>query len=173
MLFGEQMNGITVMLRTKYKSFLQAIVEKLLDNTHVQRTTKLKRILQDTKEAGGENEIRERMQPLNVQLMDTISRLHDIFTSRIFVAICRGFWDRMGQEVLNFLENRKENRSWYKGSCFALGILDDTFASQMQTLQGHTLQEKDLEPPRCIMEARSMLSRDIPDGADSSSYYYL
>lgn len=173
MVFGEQMNGITVMLRTKYKSFLQAIVEKISDNTHVQRTTKLKRILQDTKEAGGENEIRERMQPLNAQLTDTICHMHDIFTSRVFVAICRGFWDRMGQEVLDFLENRKENRSWYKGSCFALGILDDTFASQMQTLQGHTLQEKDLEPPRSIMEARSMLCRDTPDGADSSSYYYL
>ncbi|KAH9312417.1 hypothetical protein KI387_027452 [Taxus chinensis] len=173
LVFGEQLNGITVMLRTKYKTFLQAIVEKLADNTRVQRTTKLKRILQDTKEAGGENEIRERMQLLNSQLIDTICHLHDIFASRIFVAICRGFWDRMGQDVLYFLENRKENRSWYKGSCFALGILDDTFASQMQRLQGNALQEKDLDPPRSIMEARSMLCRETPHGADSSSYYYL
>eukprot|EP01018_Ginkgo_biloba_P025795 Gb_04081 [translate_table: standard] len=172
-VFGEQLNGITVMLRAKYKSFLQAIVEKLADNTQVQRTTKLMRILQDTKEAGGENEIRERMQLLNIQLMDTICHLHDIFTSRIFVAICRGFWDRMGQDVLYFLENRKENKSWYKGSCFALGILDDTFASQMQKLQGHALQEKDLEPPRSVMEARSMLSRDTGNGADSSGYFYV
>ena len=44
------MNGITVMLRTKYSKYksLQAIVEKLSDNTHVQRATKLERILQDT-----------------------------------------------------------------------------------------------------------------------------
>lgn len=31
-LFGEQMNGITVMLRTKYKNYLQATVEKLVNN---------------------------------------------------------------------------------------------------------------------------------------------
>ena len=32
-------------------------------------------------------------------------------------------------------------------------ILDDTFASQMQQLLGHTLQEKDVEPPRSVMHA--------------------
>ena len=32
LLFGEQMNGITVMLRTKYKNYLQATVEKLVNN---------------------------------------------------------------------------------------------------------------------------------------------
>lgn len=31
-LFGEQMNGITVLLRTKYKNYLQATVEKLVQN---------------------------------------------------------------------------------------------------------------------------------------------
>jgi len=63
----------------------------------LQRTTKLKRILQDTREAGGESDIRERMQPLNTQLVDTISHLHDVFTTRVFVAVCRGFWDRMAR----------------------------------------------------------------------------
>jgi len=37
----------------------------------------------------------------NEILMDTICQLHDIFTSRVFVAICRGFWDRMGQVTLS------------------------------------------------------------------------
>ena len=31
-LFGEQMNGITVLLRTKYKNYLQATVGKLICN---------------------------------------------------------------------------------------------------------------------------------------------
>jgi hypothetical protein len=31
-LFGEQMNGITVLLRTKYKNYVQAIVGKLISN---------------------------------------------------------------------------------------------------------------------------------------------
>jgi len=31
-LFGEQMNGITVLLRTKYKTYLQAIIGDLVNN---------------------------------------------------------------------------------------------------------------------------------------------
>ena len=31
-LFGEQMNGITVLLRTKYKNYMQATVVKLVNN---------------------------------------------------------------------------------------------------------------------------------------------
>lgn len=172
MIFGEHMGEITVLLRAKFKNTMQAIIEKLADNTRVQRATKIKKLIQDTKEAGGESEIRERMQPLNTQLIDTICHMHDVFTSRVFVAICRGYWDRLGQDVLDFLENRKENRSWYKGSRITVGILDDTFASQMQRLQGHSLQEKDLEPPRSVMEVRSMLGKDAPNGTDSSNYYY-
>ncbi|XP_057845324.1 uncharacterized protein LOC131054738 isoform X2 [Cryptomeria japonica] len=173
MIFGEHMSEITVMLRAKFKNYLQAIIDKLADNTQVQRETKIKKIIQDTKDSGGESEIRDRMQALNTQLIETISNLHDLFTSRVFVAICRGYWDRMGQDVLHFLENRKENRSLYKGSRITVGILDDTFASQIQRLQGHALQEKDLEPPRSIMEVRSMLCKDAPNGTDSSNYYYF
>ncbi len=53
-----------------------------------------------------------------------------------------------------------------------LQILDDVFASQMQRLQGCELQEKDLEPPRSVVEAHSMLSRDAPNGVDSSSLFF-
>ncbi|KAL2652043.1 hypothetical protein R1flu_020171 [Riccia fluitans] len=170
--FGERLNEVTIELRAKYKNYLHAIVEKLADNTRLQRSTKLKKILQDTREAGGESDIRDRMQPLNNQLVETISHLHEVFSSRVFVAVCRGYWDRMARDVLHFLENRKENRAWYKGSSFALGILDDIFASQMQRLQGHGLQEKDLDPPRSVMEARSMLSRDAHNGLDSSTLFF-
>ncbi|EOX93622.1 Uncharacterized protein TCM_002512 isoform 1 [Theobroma cacao] len=173
LLFGEQMNGITVMLRTKYKNYLQATVEKLVNNTQANRNTRLKRILEEIKEEDGEAEIRERMQMLSSQLIDSISNLHEVFTSRIFVATCRGFWDRMGQIVLKFLEGRKENRVWYNGSYFALGILDDTFASKMQRLQGNLLQEKDLEPPRSVIEARSILCRDTANATDASTYFYV
>ena len=60
-------------------------------------TTKLKKILHDTREAGEESEIRDRMHPLSVQLLDTISNLHDVFAARVLVAVSRGYWDRMGQ----------------------------------------------------------------------------
>ncbi|XP_072963151.1 uncharacterized protein [Typha angustifolia] len=156
-VFGEQMNAITVMLRKKYKKYLQAIVEKLVSNTQDNRSTRLKRILEETKEAEGESEIRERMQVLCMQITDSVCNLHDVFSSRIFVAICRGFWNRMGQIVLSFLESRKENRIWYKGSGYALGILDDAFASEMQKLLGNSLQDKDLDPPQSMIDARSIL----------------
>ncbi|RWW46302.1 hypothetical protein BHE74_00047782 [Ensete ventricosum] len=73
------------------------------------------------------------MQTLCLQLTDSIHNLHHVLASRIFVAICRGFWDRMGQ------------------------ILDDLFASEMQKLLGNSLQDKDLDPPRAVIEARSIL----------------
>ncbi|KAL6312071.1 hypothetical protein AAG906_027278 [Vitis piasezkii] len=165
-LFGEQMNAITVLLRTKYKTTFKQQWEA------PNRSTRLKRILEETNEADGEAEVRERMQMLSSQLIDSISNLHEVFTSRIFVAICRGFWDRMGQIVLNFWR-RKENRVWYNGSYYALGILDDTFASQMQRLQGNALQEKDIEPPRSVIEARSILCRDTTNATDPSNYFYV
>ena len=61
------------------------------------RNTRLKRILEETREEDGEAEVRERMQMLSSQLIDSISNLHEVFTSHIFIATCRGYWDRMGQ----------------------------------------------------------------------------
>lgn len=43
--------------------------------------------------------MRERMQALRAQLSDSIHNLHGVFSSRIFVAICRGFWDKLGQVI--------------------------------------------------------------------------
>ncbi|KAH9793921.1 Portal protein [Citrus sinensis] len=97
-LFGEQMNGVTVLLRTKYKNYLQAIVEQLVSNMQANRNTRLKRILEEIKEEDAEVDVREKMQMLSSQLIDSISNLHQVFSNRIFIAISRGFWDRMGQE---------------------------------------------------------------------------
>lgn len=171
--FGEQLNGVTVLLRTKYKNYMQAIIIKLASNTQSNRCTRLQRILEETKETDGEAEIRERLQLLNSQLSDSINNLQEVFISAIFVAICRGYWDKMGQIILKFLEGRKENRVWYSGSYHALGVLDDIFASQMQRLQGNALQEKDIEPPRSIVEARAILCRDTSNCPDSSNYLYF
>ncbi|KAI3972579.1 hypothetical protein MKX01_019237 [Papaver californicum] len=168
---GERLSEITVMLRTKFRNYLQAVVEKLAENTRMQSVTKLKKVIQDSKETVVESDVRSRMQPLKEQITSTMNHLHNIFDTLVFVAICRGYWDRMGQDVLSFLENRKENRSWYKGSRVAVSVLDDTFASQLQQLLGNALQEKDLEPPRSIMEVRSMLCKDAPNHKDPNYYY--
>ncbi|KAI3947628.1 hypothetical protein MKX01_034293 [Papaver californicum] len=119
--------------------------ERLSEIT-VQNVTKLKKILQEFKETVIEADVRSRIQPLKDQLTKTIDHLYNIFDTHLFVDICRGYWDGMRQDVLSFLDNRKENRACYKGSHIA--ILDDTFASQMQQLLGNALQEKDLALPR-------------------------
>lgn len=168
---GERLSEVTVMLRAKFRNYLQAVVEKLAENSKLQSSTKLKKILQDSKETVVESDVRNKMQPLRDQLTSTMNHLHTVFETHVFVALCRGYWDRMGQDVLSFLENRKENRSWYKGSRVAVSILDDTFASQMQQLLGNALPEKDLEPPRSIMEVRSILCKDAPNYKDNSYYF--
>ncbi|RCV06336.1 hypothetical protein SETIT_1G154900v2 [Setaria italica] len=53
-VFGEQMNSITVMLRKKYKNYLKVIVDKLVSNAQANR--RLKRILEETREADGESD---------------------------------------------------------------------------------------------------------------------
>ncbi|KAJ0694111.1 hypothetical protein HanPI659440_Chr15g0605101 [Helianthus annuus] len=170
---GERLSEVTVILRSKFRNYLQAVVEKLVENTRLQNGTKLKKILQDSKDSVTESEIRSRMQSLTEQLMNTVNHLHTIFETHVFIAVCRGYWDRMGQDVLSFLENRKENKSVYKGSRVAVSILDDTFASQMQKLLGNALQEKDLEPPRSIVEVRSMLCKDTGSSSHKkNSYFY-
>nr|GLL48126.1 uncharacterized protein LOC109170389 [Ipomoea trifida] len=168
---GERLSEVTVMLRSKFKNYLQAVVDKLAENMKAQGSTKLKKILHDTKDALTESDVRSKMQPLKDQLTSTINHLYTILGPTVFVALCRGYWDRMGQDVLSFLESRKENRAWYKNSRIAVSILDDTFASQMQQHLGHSLQEKDLEPPRSILEVRSMLCRD-GSANKGPNYYY-
>ncbi|XP_052190271.1 uncharacterized protein LOC127799978 isoform X2 [Diospyros lotus] len=168
---GECLSEVTVVLRTKFRNYLQAVVEKLAENTRLQNATKLKKILQDSKATVAESDIRTRMQPLKEQLISSINHLHTVFEGHVFILMCRGYWDRMGQDVLSFLENRKENRSWYKGSRIAVSVLDDTFASQMQQLLGNALQEKDLQPPKTIMEVRSMLCKDAQNHKGNTYYY--
>lgn len=75
----------------------------MLFQTKLHNTTKLKKILQESKETVVESDLRSRMQPLKEQLVDTISHLHSVFETHVFIAICRGYWDRMGQvNLLSF-----------------------------------------------------------------------
>ncbi|RZC76552.1 hypothetical protein C5167_000735 [Papaver somniferum] len=143
---GELLREIMVMLRSKLRSYLQAIVEKLVENTKVQNLTRLKKILQELKETVMESDVRSRLQPLKDHLTKTIVHLHSIFDARLFLDMCQRYWDRMGQ------------------------ILDDTFASQMQLLLGNALQEKDLAPPRSIMQVHSVLCKDAVNHTGNNHY---
>ncbi|KAJ0239708.1 Pesticidal crystal cry8Ba protein [Hirschfeldia incana] len=168
---GDRLSEVTVMLRAKFRNYLQAVVEKLVENSKLQKATMLKKILQDSKESVGESDIRSKMQNLKEQLTNTVNHLHSVCETNVFIALSRGYWDRMGQIVLSFLENRKENRAWYKGSRVAVSILDDTFAAQMQQLLGNSLREQDMEPPRSIVEVRSILCKDTAVNKSKSFYY--
>ncbi|XP_039058576.1 uncharacterized protein LOC120202173 [Hibiscus syriacus] len=156
---GERIGEITVMLRAEFRNHIQAIVEKLAENTRVQTATRLKKIIQDSKEIAVESDVRNRLQPLKDLLINMIENLHSVFESHVFVTVCRNFWDRMGQDVLHFMENRRENMSWYKALRIAISVLDEIFGAQMQKLHGNALQEKDLKPPPSVMEVRSMFAR--------------
>ncbi|KAK6154180.1 hypothetical protein DH2020_013819 [Rehmannia glutinosa] len=171
MVPGECLSEVTVMIRSKFRAYVQAVIDKLVENTKLHNATKLKKIVQDSKENLVESDLRRRMQPLKELLSGTIDQLHAVFETQVFVIVCRGFWDRMGQDMLKFLEDRKENRAWYKASRVAVSVLDDTFASQMQQLLGNALQEKGVEPPRCIMEVRSMLCKDAVNHKDNNYYF--
>ncbi|KAL8549227.1 hypothetical protein ACS0TY_008177 [Phlomoides rotata] len=171
MIPGESLSEVTVMIRSKFRAYVQAVLDKLIENTKLHNATKLRKIIQDAKENTMESDLRIRIQPLKELLADTVDQLHKVLDPQVFVIVCRGFWDRMGQDVLKFLENRKENKSWYKASRVAITVLDDTFASQMQQLLGNALTEKDVEPPRCILEVRSMLCKDAVNYKDNNYYY--
>nr|VDD40303.1 unnamed protein product [Brassica oleracea] len=168
---GDRLSEVTVMLRAKFRSYLQAVVEKLVQNViffyycFLQKATTLKKILQDSKgishcacskESVGESDMRN----LKEQLTNTLNNLHSVCATHVFIALSRGYWDRMGEIVLSFLENKRENRAWYKGPRVAVSMLDDTFAAEMQKLLGDSLREQDLEPPRSIVELRWILCKD-------------
>ena len=118
--------------------------------TRLQHETNLKKIIQHLTENVVESDIQNRMQPLRNILIRTIDQLHTIVEPNVFLAICRGFWDRMGQvklylehfifklfwimyvswffilylspqDILHSLENRRENRS-YKGLRIAVSV---------------------------------------------------
>ncbi|XWS41643.1 hypothetical protein CRYUN_Cryun17cG0099800 [Craigia yunnanensis] len=146
---GERLSEITVMLRANFRNYIQAIVEKLAEN--VNESSKCNEIEEDNpktqKETVVESDVGSRMQPLKDLPVKTIENLHSVFEPHVFITVSRSFWDQMGQDVLHFLENQRENMSWYKGLKIAISILDKIFVSQMQKLLGNALQEKDLEPP--------------------------
>ncbi|KAJ8765527.1 hypothetical protein K2173_014649 [Erythroxylum novogranatense] len=174
----ERLKGITVMLKSKFASYQQAIVEMLVENVVMllsscllqsilyYKVTECNLLLKsdsatDSKEPVAESDVRSRLQPLKDLLIKTIDHLTTVVEPQLFITIYRRFWDRMGQEVLNFLLelDRKENKSSYKGSRIALSVLDDIFASQMLHFLGNGPQEKDLEPSTSIMEANAMLCK--------------
>ncbi|XP_010484364.1 PREDICTED: uncharacterized protein LOC104762712 isoform X2 [Camelina sativa] len=170
-VLGERLSEVTVLLRAKFRSYMQALVEKLAENTRIQSQMKLKTIIHDLRETTAEPDVRNRMTALKDLLDKTIDHLHGVFLPDVFVSICRGIWDRMGQDVLRLLEDRKDNVTWHKGPRIAVSVLDEIFATQMQSLLGNALKPEHLEPPRSMMELRSMLCKDSTNHREGGYNY--
>lgn len=170
-ILGERLSEVTVLLRAKFRSYMQALVEKLAENTRIQSHMKLKSIIHDLRETTAEPDVRNRMMALKDVLDKTIDHLHNVFLPDVFVSVCRGIWDRLGQDVLRLLEDRKDNVTWHKGPRIAVSVLDEIFATQMQSLLGNALKPEHLEPPRSMMELRSMLCKDSTDYREGGYNY--
>ncbi|CAF2088195.1 BnaA06g24310D [Brassica napus] len=170
-ILGERLSEVTVLLRAKFRSYMQALVEKLAENTRIQNHMKLKSIIHDLRETTAEPDVRNRMMALKDVLDKTIDHLHSVFLPDVFVSVCRGIWDRLGQDVLRLLEDRKDNVTWHKGPRIAVSVLDEIFATQMQSLLGNAIKPEHLEPPRSMMELRSMLCKDSKDYREGGYSY--
>jgi hypothetical protein len=53
--------------------------------------------MKDSKEMGMESDIKSRMQPLKEQLKEMINQLNKVFETQLFIVVCRGLWEQMGQ----------------------------------------------------------------------------
>ncbi|CAN8299058.1 unnamed protein product [Cochlearia groenlandica] len=165
-VLGEELSEVTVLLRSKFRNYMHALVEKLSENTRIQSHMKMKNIVHDLKETTTEIDVRNRMQSSKDLVDMTIEQLHRVLSLDVFVLICRGLWDKMGQEVLHILENKKDNVTWHKGLRIAVSVLDEIFVYQMQSLLGDSIKKEYLEAPGSIVELRCMFSED------KKGYYY-
>ncbi|KAL0736173.1 hypothetical protein Bca4012_012383 [Brassica carinata] len=163
-VLGEQLSQVTVLFKSKFRSYTQALVEKLVENVGMQRHMKMKHIIHDLKETTTEPDVRNRMQSLKDLADKTMEQLHCVLSVDVFVLICKGIWDSMGQDVILLLTDTKYKATWHKGLTIAVSVLAEIFEDKMQRLLGDSVKGMDLEAPRSIMELRSMISEEDNKG---------
>ncbi|KAL0888189.1 hypothetical protein Bca101_012172 [Brassica carinata] len=163
-VLGEQLSQVTVLFKSKFRSYTQALVEKLVENIGMQRHMKMKHIIHDLKETTTEPDVRNRMQSLKDLADKTMEQLHCVLSVDVFVLICKGIWDSMGQDVILLLTDTKYKATWHKGLTIAVSVLAEIFEDKMQRLLGDSVKGMDLEAPRSIMELRSMISEEDNKG---------
>ncbi|KAJ7521095.1 hypothetical protein O6H91_19G037600 [Diphasiastrum complanatum] len=154
---GERLGEVAMLLHAKYKSYVQAVVKKLARKKH---GTKLDRVLHDIRQARGEREIRELMNPLKSQLMQIILHLDDVFIKPVLLDVCRGYLHHLSQDVLRFFRNWKEKKAGCNYSGLVLAMLDDTFSSQVQGIKENAAQATITSPPYYVIDAQSMRLSD-------------
>ncbi|XP_009122050.1 uncharacterized protein LOC103846803 isoform X1 [Brassica rapa] len=159
-VLGEKLREVTVLLKAKLRSYTQALVEKLVENMSLQHHMKMKHVIHDLKETTTEPDVRDRMQSLKDVADKTMEQLHCVLSVDVFVLICKGIWESMGQDVILLLTDKKYNVTWHKGLTISVSVLDEIFEDKMQSLLGDSGKGVNFEAPRSIVELRSMISED-------------
>ncbi|KAG5377066.1 hypothetical protein IGI04_041662 [Brassica rapa subsp. trilocularis] len=157
-VLGEKLREVTVLLKAKFRSYTQALVEKLVENMSLQHHMKMKHVIHDLKETTTEPDVRDRMQSLKDVADKTMEQLHCVLSVDVFVLICKGIWESMGQDVILLLTDKKYNVTWHKGLTISVSVLDEIFEDKMQSLLRDSVKGVNLEAPRSIVELRSMIS---------------
>lgn len=67
----------------------------LVHTARLERDTKVMKIIQDLK-----GNVDGRMEPLENLIISTTGYIHIVVEPNVFIAMCRGFWDRMVQVKL-------------------------------------------------------------------------
>lgn len=109
---------------------------------------KMKHVIHDLKETTTEPDVRDRMQSLKDVADKTMEQLHCVLSVDVFVLICKGIWESMGQvwkakstsflassslflsclliffsqDVILLLTDKKYNVTWHKGLTISVSV---------------------------------------------------
>eukprot|EP00898_Chlorokybus_atmophyticus_P006044 jgi/Chlat1/6440/Chrsp45S06048 len=139
---GEHLLAVTVELKTKYKTAVTTVVDRLSEN------------------------------PLIRLLEEALASLAELLSARLFATIARGVWDYFGREVLHYLEDVKENVSFVKRqtAAAAMECLDKRITEAIQRRLGDKGLERDFTPPRSVEEAKRLMALDSACNSPHASF---
>lgn len=89
--------------------------------TETRRETSLRKILRSMRPQAGED-MTIKLEPLVEVVSQQLQQADSVLSSRVFVGVARGLWDRQAREVLKFLESKKEGSSWFKSASAGMAL---------------------------------------------------
>ena len=147
--FGKLFLVVGQELRGKYMDYLKLAVSRVADG--VRRAVSVRQLLQSLP---AEADPALAFAPLLSAVREAVESVERACgRGRAFVALTRGVWDALAQQVMLFLlDDCKENSSWTQraaaaAAAEALAQLFGTLLSGQEGGLGHDVREEDLRPP--------------------------
>jgi hypothetical protein len=147
--FGKLFLVVGQELRGKYMDYLKLAVQRVAEG--VRRTISVRQLLQALP---AEADPALAFAPLLAAVREAVEGVERACgRGRAFVALTRGVWDALAQQVMLFLlDDCKENSSWTQraaaaAAADALAQLFGTLLSGAEGGLGHDVREEDLRPP--------------------------